>query len=106
MPVTAFDYLMARITDRQKGALESVKQGDYGAAAADFLGTVLIDKAIVELHSPTDGYTDDIVCYTCGPFEDIRWRITEYGEGWPCKTFRLILSKYADHPDYQEEWNQ
>lgn len=58
-------------------------------------------RMIVKIHVEIDeAYTAPRIrcCQNCSAYGEYP------GEGWPCATIAALVSVYADHPDFREEW--
>jgi hypothetical protein len=71
---------------------------------ARVLAEVAAKRAIVDLHSPSEGD-----CRTCAHLTDDEdpdgnWYTDVLGEPWPCPTLRHLAAVYADQPGYRPEW--
>lgn len=77
---------------------------------ARMLAECAAKRIVVELHGPVSaselgGQSDTLItCGSCGPHEDVDFRIEWYEMEYPCPTLRALAQPYADHPDFAEEW--
>ena len=54
-------------------------------------------RTVVELH----GNDGDGACASCGSFTTLG-----YEQRYPCPTLLALAQPYADHPDFEEAWQQ
>lgn len=98
--MTITEFLLARIADDEAMAEDGVRYevaihyaggGDWESLKDRWLAECEAKRRIVGLH------TENCVheCTTCLLEGD-----------WPCQTLRALAAVYADHPDYQREWEQ
>lgn len=115
---TIFDFLEARLGEREESAKWLADGGEHQFVLAD----VASKRKLLELHQESEltesrhgdwyrrGNDEEWIrkepneCPVCClPSKDPEspWR---YSEDQPCQTIRLLSAPFAAHPDYRPEW--
>lgn len=108
--ITLTEFLLARIAEDGEDLdfVSEVWNGEWGTQGdwerakerQDRRLTLERDakRRIIEIHETVeDSYDGDPCCFRCSADG-------EYPGRFPCDTMRALAAVYADHPDYQQEW--
>ena len=98
--MTLTEFLLARIVEEEQAANDVLawpeSTGVLKAPSQRRLAECESKRRIVEIHQSYGDYGN--WCQTCD-LDD-----PPVGEGWPCKTLRLLALPDADHPEYDQAW--